>query len=73
MLEHADWVVVALNIYAYYLIGNQKKLGFIIGAVGSILGVIFFSTILLSIPMIIMNLLFGILNIRNYLKWECLM
>jgi len=69
MLKYADWIVVALNIYSYYLIGNQNKIGFILGIIGCILGIVLFSTILFSAPMIIMNGLFGVLNLINYVKW----
>jgi hypothetical protein len=64
-----DWIILIFNLYAYYLIGKKNKLGFIIGTLGSILGIILF-IIIPSIPMIIMNAAFLVLNIINYIKWR---
>lgn len=69
MLDYADWGVLILNIYSYYLIGNRNKHGFALGLVGCVLSIILFSTIMWSVPLIVMNICFGILNTRNYLKW----
>jgi len=57
-----------LSLYSYYLICVKKKIGFIVGLIGSIIGIIFFFN--LSISLIIMYLSFGVLNIIGYLKWE---
>lgn len=65
-----DWGVMLLNLYSYYLIGNKKKFGFILGIVGCIAGLLMFTLITSSIPMILMYICFGILNVINYLKWK---
>lgn len=67
---HADWALLVLNIWAYYLIGCKKSSGFILGLVGCIIGMVLFTLVSFSIPMIIMYVLFGTLNIINYLKWQ---
>ena len=64
-----DWVVMLLNLYSYYLIGNKKKFGFILGVIGCIAGLLMFILMTVSIPMILMYICFGILNIINYKKW----
>ena len=56
-----------LNLYAYYLISNKRIIGFILGAVGSILGIILFWNM---ISIVIMYLVFTVLNIRGFLKWN---
>lgn len=67
MLEKiAFWTLLVLNIYAYYLIGKKNNIGFILGFIGCVIGVLVF---LNNTPMIIMYLLFGALNIKNYLEW----
>ena len=52
-----------LNLYAYYLISNKRIIGFILGAIGSILGIILFWNM---ISIVIMYLAFTILNIRGF-------
>ena len=56
-----------LNLYAYYLISNKRVIGFILGAIGSILGIILFWNM---ISIVIMYVVFTILNIRGFLKWN---
>lgn len=65
-----DWVLLIMNLYSYYLIGCKKNIGFLLGFIGSIIGLILFSFIITSIPMIIMYLSFAILNCINYIKWK---
>lgn len=67
---YIDWVIAILNIYAYYLIGNKNKYGFILGLVGSIFSCVIFGFIFKSTPLLLMNLTFGCLNIINYIKWQ---
>jgi len=57
-----------LSLYSYYLICNKKKIGFIIGLIGSIIGIIFFINI--STSLIIMYISFSILNIIGYKNWN---
>lgn len=70
MLEHIDWVILVINIVSYYLIGNKNKFGFALGVVGCVISIIIFSTIFFSYPLVIMNVSFGVLNIRGYIKWK---
>lgn len=64
-----DWILTTLNLYSYYLIGNKRIIGFILGTLACILGTILFSILTFNIPMLIMYIIFGILNIINYFKW----
>lgn len=65
-----DWAIMILNLYSYYLIGCKKKIGFLLGIIGSIIGLLLFSLAIFSIPMIIMYLSFAVLNYINYKKWQ---
>lgn len=56
-----------LNLYSYYLIGNKKSFGFILGIIGCIIGIILFYEMK---SMIIMYSLFAILNFKGYLQWR---
>lgn len=67
---YLDWVVMIINLYAYYLVGCKKEFGFILAFIGALAGIIMFSTLVFSIPMIIMYLSFATLNIINYIKWK---
>ena len=67
---YLDWLTMILNLYSYYLIGNKNKFGFILGFIGCIIGILLFSILSFSVPMIIMYLCFGYLNIKNYIKWK---
>jgi len=69
-LYYIDWIIMIINLYSYYLIGCKKLIGFILGIIGSIAGIILFLTLVFSIPMIIMYIAFMILNFINYLKWK---
>ena len=65
-----DYLLLVMNLYSYYLIGCKKNLGFLLGIIGSVIGLILFSFVIKSIPMIIMYLSFAILNYANYTKWK---
>jgi hypothetical protein len=67
---YLDWGVMLLNLYSYYLIGNKKQIGFILGLIGCIVSIFLFSYFIISIPMLIMYICFGILNYINYKKWK---
>lgn len=61
------WILFALNILAYYLIGKKESIGFGIGFIGCILGIVLFKN---NLPMVVMYSSFGILNVKNYLEWK---
>ena len=65
-----DYLLLVMNLYSYYLIGCKKNIGFLLGIIGSVIGLILFSFVIKSIPMIIMYLSFAILNYANYTKWK---
>lgn len=62
-----DWILMILNLYSYYLIGNKKSIGFILGLIACILGIMLFYNM---ISMIIMYILFGLLNIKGFYQWK---
>lgn len=47
-----DWILMILNLYSYYLIGNKKSIGFILGLIACILGIMLFYNM---ISMIVIN------------------
>ena len=65
-----DWAIMTLNLYFYYLKKKKKRIGFLLGIIGSVIGLILFSIVIMSIPMLIMYLSFSILNYINYKKWK---
>ena len=67
-LEILNWLVMILSLLSYYLIGNKKSIGFILGFLGSIGGLIYF-IIIYNLPLLIMYICFAIINARNYFKW----
>lgn len=62
-----DWILMALNLYSYYLIGNRKSIGFILGLISCILGIVLFYNMT---SMIIMYICFGLLNIKGFYQWK---
>ena len=40
-----DWAIMILNLYSYYLIGCKKRIGFLLGIIGSVIGLILFSIV----------------------------
>lgn len=69
-LYYLDWVLMILNLYSYLLIGNKKRIGFLLGGIGCLIGLILFSTLVYNLPLLIMYISFGVLNILNYIKWS---
>ena len=65
-----DWILLIMNLYSYYLIGCKKNIGFMIGFIGSLVGLIIFIFVILNPPMIIMYIAFAILNCINFIKWK---
>lgn len=65
--QFMDWILMILNLYSYFLIGNRKSIGFILGLISCILGVILFYNMM---SMIIMYICFGILNVKGFYQWK---
>lgn len=65
-----DWFAMFLSLYAAYLLGNKKKVGFVIFAISNIfwilLGIFFMS----SYGMAIGNFAFFLINVRGYVEWN---
>jgi len=57
-----------LSLSSYYLICVKKKIGFIVGLIGSIIGIIYFLNS--SVSLVIMYFSFAVLNIIGHLKWN---
>lgn len=62
-----DWLLMFLNLYSYFLIGNKKSIGFIISALASVMGIFYF---IKTPSMLIMYSAFAILNIKGYVQWR---
>lgn len=69
-LYYLDWILMILNLYSYFLIGNKNKLGFLLGIFGCFIGLILFTILIFNFPMLIMYCAFGTLNAINYIKWN---
>jgi hypothetical protein len=68
-IEYISWLVLIVNLYSYYLIGNRNKFGFVFGILGCILGIsVFLMTS--NVPLTLMYICFLILNIKGYLQWK---
>jgi hypothetical protein len=64
-----DWVI-ALTVFAgIFLLGDKKKLGFMLGMISSIFGVIF-SFQIGSIANGLTSVFLFILYLRGYVKWK---
>lgn len=62
-----DWLITISSLLSYYLISEQKKIGFIVGGISCIIGILYFYD---TISLLIMYLCFGVLNIKGYIKWK---
>lgn len=64
-----DWAAMLLTFVFLYLVGNQQRAGFLFGAAASVCWLIF-GVIVGSIASPIANIVFIVLNVRAYCKWQ---
>jgi len=65
-----DWLAIALSLYAAYLLGNKRKIGFIIFAISNIFWIILGVFFMSSYGMAIGNFAFLLINIRGHIHWS---
>jgi 4-hydroxybenzoate polyprenyltransferase len=65
-----DWFAMALSLYAAYLLGNKKKIGFVIFAISNIFWIILGVFFMSSYGMAIGNFAFFLINVRGYVEWN---
>ena len=64
-----DWIGMVLMLISVYLLSESKQSGFIYGAVGNTVWIIF-ALMAHSLASILLNTGLFFLNIRGYLKWK---
>ena len=64
-----DWLAFGLTLAAFLLIGNQNKWGFLLQICGHLAWAAI-GLLTQSSAMVIANLLFGLIAIRNFYKWN---
>jgi hypothetical protein len=67
MNEILNWSIMILNLVSYYLIGLKKRYAFILGLVGCVAAIVVFYN---NLPLLLMYICFGILNIKNFIQWK---
>jgi hypothetical protein len=64
-----DWLAMFLTLFAIYLLGNKRRLGFVVMIAGN-LSWIAMGVLAESIAMIVANFVFGVMNVRGIIKWS---
>ena len=64
-----DWLAFFLYIETTWLIGNKDRRGFLFGIAANFLG-LWFSWYVSSVASFIMNIMFIVMNLRGYIKWN---
>lgn len=64
-----DWGAMISTFFMLYYLGNKKSQGFLFGILTSILWIIF-NFMAESIPGVFANIVFIVLNLRSYWKWN---
>lgn len=72
LFEHygIDWLAMAINLYAAYLLGNNRKFGFVLFAISNIFWILLGISTMSSYGMAIGNFVFFLINVRGYMKWH---
>jgi len=65
-----DWLAISLSLFAAYLLGNKRKVGFIVFALSNVFWVILGVFFMSSYGMALGNFAFLLLNIRGYIHWN---
>lgn len=64
-----DWIGMVLMLISVYLLSDSKRHGFLFGAVGNIVWIVF-GVLAASMATILLNSGLFILNLRGWLKWK---
>jgi len=65
-----DWFAMALSLIGVYLLGNKKKIGFVIFAISNLLWTLLGFTLMGSTGVAVGNIIFFIINTRGFIKWQ---
>ncbi len=65
----SDWAGMTLMCLSIYMLGNQKRMGFLFG-IGSCIGWFIFGILTRSIPDLIAQCIVTVMHIRGYRKWN---
>ena len=69
LYKGVDWLI-AISVFAgIFLLGDKKRLGFILGAISSVLGIIF-SIQIKSIANGLVSIVLLFLYMRGYFNWK---
>jgi hypothetical protein len=63
-----DWAAMLLTLLAIYMLGDKRRLGFVVMIVGNLSWVVV-GVLAESLAMIVANLIFGAMNVRGIVKW----
>ncbi|MGB3616514.1 MAG: hypothetical protein WBA12_00200 [Catalinimonas sp.] len=64
-----DWLGMGLSLLASYLLGNQRRIGFLVFIVANVIWVFLGFAWFDSIGTAVGNLVFLLINLRGYLRW----
>jgi hypothetical protein len=65
----SDWVGMILMCLSIYYLGNQQRVGFVIG-IGSCMGWFVFGILTGSIPDIVTQFIVTAMHIRGFVQWR---
>ena len=64
-----DWLAMILTLIGIYLLGDKKRVGFMVHILGNFLWAIL-GIMTMSIALMIANVVYLFFNIRGYQKWK---
>ncbi len=64
-----DWAAMALTLVAIYLLGDRRRMGFVLMILGNACWVVL-GVLTGSLAMILANLVFAGMNVRGLVKWS---
>lgn len=64
-----DWASIILSFFSLNALKNKQVMGFVYGAIGCICALIL-SIIISSIPMVVANIIFVVMQCRGYIAWK---
>jgi hypothetical protein len=64
-----DWAAILLSFFSLNALKNKQVIGFVYGALGCMCALIL-SILIGSIPMIVANIIFVVMQCRGYLAWK---
>jgi nicotinamide riboside transporter PnuC len=63
-----DWTAMVLNAASIYLLGKKRKLGFSLGVVANVAGIVF-AVLAHSVATVVACSIFIVLNARGWWNW----